>query len=141
MRNRIASILSILLLSCLAMGCGEGYGKTPSVYTARGKVAMQNGKAVTGAYIKFIPTSLEGVEAEAELADDGTFTLKAIGGKEGAVPGAYKVVLDVSTPSARPAAKTNDAKRVIPKTYLSRETTPLTAEIKPEDNNFTFTLK
>lgn len=141
MRHQTAAAMAAALASFLAMGCGAEYGKTPNVYPAHGKVVLPSGKAVTGAYIKFVPTTLEGVEAEAEIEEDGRFSLKAIGEKEGAVPGTYKVFLDVAAASPRPAAKTSLARRIIPRAYRKRDTTPLVAEVKAEPNHFTFTLR
>lgn len=137
-------LVSVSVVSVLALtltGCGSQHGKTPDVHPARGTVKLASGKAVSNAYIKFVPTSLEGVEAEGEIDNTGDFTLKAIGGKEGAVPGSYKVYIDVATPMPKLAGKTSEAKRLVPSAYTNRNATPLVAEVKAEDNQFNFVLK
>lgn len=137
-------LVSISIVSFLALvltGCGPQHGKAPGTHSARGTVKLASGKAVSNAYIKFVPTSLEGVEAEGEIDNDGAFTLSAIGDKAGAVPGTYKVVIDVATPMVKLAGKASEAKRLVPSTYTNRNTTPLTAEVKAQDNEFHFVLK
>lgn len=140
LRRPVGMLVLVCVLLPLASGCGDSYGKTPSAYSVEGKVLAQ-GKPVTGAYVRFIPTELGGVEAEAELQADGSFVLKSIGDKAGGVPGKYKVFLDVDAPSSRPASVTRAAKAAIPSKYRNRDTTPLLAEIKTGDNRFTFELK
>jgi hypothetical protein len=133
--------LFLPFVAVVAAGCSTGYGKAPGVYPATGKVVDAKGKPVRGAYVKLMPMQLEGVQAEGELKSDGTFVLSAIGDKEGAVPGKYKVCLDPNAPSARPAGETAAGKSAIPKAYWAPETTPLTVEVKAESNEFVLTVK
>jgi hypothetical protein len=126
-----------ILLSTL--GCSSG--GPPRSYAARGTVTLPDGKPAKGAYVRFFPTTPEGVEAEAELDDQGNFVLKSIGDKEGAVPGTYKVCIDPASPSPRPAAVTSAAKSAIPRSYWTVSSTPITLDVKTEDNEFKIKLK
>ena len=139
MHLRHAVLLLLLAVPCV--GCGPSFGTPPGMYPARGTVTLANGKPATGALIRFVPMSLEGVETYTELNEDGSFVLKTVADRDGAVPSRYKVYFDTDSASPRPPAKTAAAKQAIPRAYLKAETTPLVLEVKPEENTFAVKLK
>jgi hypothetical protein len=87
-----------LLLGCLlavGLGCGS-----PKFVPVSGKVTL-NGKALPGATVSFeplgaddSPSSLPGSVGKTNA--EGAFTLKAVGGQGGAVPGKHRVRIVVA---------------------------------------------
>ena len=125
--------LTFALLACL-VGCGGG--KTATV---NGRVKMKDGSDVSvlaGYSLTFEP--VEGkTSAVGDINADGTFKLSTFGADDGAVPGKYRVA--INQPS-NPDPDKPPTKSKLPAKYANLETSGLTAEIKPGQNNIELEL-
>lgn len=80
-----------MLVPILALlGCGDG--RPPRVPVA-GTVLI-DGKPLTHGFVRFIPTGAR--PSQAELDENGQFTLTCFGGQDGAVFGEHAIVVDGS---------------------------------------------
>ncbi|NQT40391.1 MAG: carboxypeptidase regulatory-like domain-containing protein [Planctomycetes bacterium] len=125
----------------LVVGCSGG-----DVGHVSGRVAV-GGKPVTKGAIVF-ENPQAGISVNAELADDGTYTVRSHQ-REGLPPGTYQVAVRptafggeeaplVTDPNAQPSVAKSD----IPEKYQSVATSGLTATVKKGDNPpFDFDLK
>lgn len=83
-------------LSLLVTGCSSDPKSMPppDTMSVTGKALQPSGQPITGGRIRFSPvTGADGAEAYADIKSDGTFTLQSFGGRDGAMPGTYKVAL------------------------------------------------
>jgi hypothetical protein len=123
-------IVFLLGLSMLSLGCGNPAANMPSPETVAvtGKAVKADGSPITSGSIRFaIP---DGPGAHSELKADGTFALKSFGGKEGAMPGKYKVYLD------------SKALGNMDKKFLDEKTTTVNVEITKDTKDVgTITFK
>lgn len=136
-RAPIAALLGIAGL--FAAGCGSQFASPPRTYPVRGKVVLKNGQVPRAGLVSFHPQGI-GVEASAELDENGTFVVKTFGEQEGTVPGKYKISINPSWPTARPKDAVAQAKRVVPRKYWSGDTTDIVREVKTEDNVFEISI-
>lgn len=90
------TLLLGLLLVTLA-GCGTNAASMPPPATTivTGKALKPNGSPITGGRIRFAPAEggNGGAESYADIKSDGSFTMQSFGGKDGTMPGTYKVSL------------------------------------------------
>jgi hypothetical protein len=153
--TRLWNVLLLLSLStCLAAcaGCGP---RGPQTVPVSGKVTF-DGKPVTAGTIMFWPNSGEAV-ASGQLGPDGSYRLTTHPNAEGAVPGVYRVTIAVNADDPALAAKAAGKQRelgplagpvrplvqvpgTVPLSYGDRQTSPLTAEVKPGPNTIDFNL-
>jgi hypothetical protein len=128
-------LLSLAGVMLIAAGCDKG----PRVYSVTGSVKIKGNPAPEKTRVNFAPVG--GGELAAGLVDaSGNYKLYfGNEGKEGALPGKYKVFLapDASSeaymsgpPSGVPGVPSAGP---IPKEYLSGDSSPLTVEV-PESN-------
>ena len=85
-----------LALYLLAAGCSSDPKSMapPETLVVTGKAVQPGGQPITGGRIRFSPVEgAQGAEAYADIKSDGTFTLQSFGGRDGAMPGTYKVAL------------------------------------------------
>ena len=85
-----------LSLFLLVAGCSSGAKSIapPETIVVTGKAVQPSGQPITGGRIRFFPAEgAAGAEAYADIKSDGTFTLQSFGGRDGALPGTYKVSL------------------------------------------------
>ncbi len=109
-----------LFLIALAVGCGVDPTSMapPETIVVKGKAVQPSGQAIAGGRIRFSPAyGAQGAEAYAEIGPDGGFTLQSFGGKDGVMPGTYKVAVSGKATTGL-AAK-----------YQSPETSTLVVEI------------
>lgn len=129
------SLLSVAAALLVAVGCDKG----PNVYAVTGKVTIKGTPAPENTRVNFEPVG--GGELAAGMVDAaGNYKLYyGNEGREGAMPGKYKVYLapDASSeaymsgpPSGVPGMPSAGP---IPKEYLSGQTSPLTVDV-PESN-------
>lgn len=90
----------------------------PETIVVTGKAIQPGGQPINGGRIRFSPVyGAAGAESYAEIRPDGSFTLQSFGGRDGAMPGVYKVALS------------GKAMLGIAPRYQDPETSPLKIEI------------
>jgi hypothetical protein len=93
-----ASVMSWALV--VATGCSGGSASVE----AKGKLTWDDGKPITGANVRFVPTEAGKPEAVGFTDANGDFALKTQG-KDGAAPGDYQVaVIKTATAATMPEA-------------------------------------
>jgi hypothetical protein len=130
--------LTVLVLMAVSSGCGE---KTDAV-PVTGKVSYKGEPLKTGT-VMLVPEG-GGAAATGEIQADGTFKLTTFSKDDGAVPGDYKVMVQVfPEPDAGgglPGMEFGNEKPPIPEKYMDPMRTDLTATIKDSDNNLDLQL-
>lgn len=136
----------VAVVIAAAVGCG---GDQLPLVDAGGTVTYR-GEPVSGANVLFVPDGGAN-PAVGRTGDQGEFTL-AVQGRQGAVPGAYKVAITAAeyTREVSDAEfdEMNDAQIDamtlwhVPKEYANVRSSNLTATVSedPEENDFTFDL-
>ena len=127
----------LLWLSCVTCGlsvwgCAPGYPNTAPV---QGRVTL-DGKPLVGAEIRFV--SSEGRAATGQVERDGMYRLMTFQPDDGAVPGAYRVVVQ-SPQVAGPMGEV--PLMAIPEHYADPETSGLTATVNAGFNSIDFNLE
>lgn len=138
-------LLGIVTLGALP-GCSDpdAAPATLQTYPVKGKVLLADGKPLTTGVVVFALPE-KGMEFEAPLESDGSFTLKSSYG-DGVPEGSYKIRIqrDVSKPAA-PKARTSRkpaANLGYDPKYGDESTSGLTAVVKPSPNEIEpFTLE
>ena len=87
MNTRRVAIVPVLVGLLLLAGCPGP--KKASVYSVTGKVTVE-GKPLIGCVILFAPVGT-GSTASGAIGPDGSYKLSTDGGRQGALPGKYKV--------------------------------------------------
>src|SRR4051794_37410421 len=125
--------LSIAVLACL-LGCGGG--KTARV---SGRVKWKDGSDVSVLAGYSLTFEAEGGKTSAvgELDRDGTFKLSTFGANDGAMPGKYRVAINAPN---NPDPDKPPTRSKLPAKYANLETSGLTAEVKPGQNNIELEL-
>jgi len=126
--------LALAALACLA-GCGES--KTAPV---NGRVKLKDGSDVSVLAGYSVSFEAEGGKTSAvgEFDRDGTFKLSTFGANDGAVPGKYRVAIN---PPPNPDPDKPPTKSKLPPKYENLNSSGLTAEIKPGQNNIELELE
>jgi hypothetical protein len=127
------SALAVGVLACL-VGCGGG--KTAPV---NGRVKLKGGSDVSvlaGYSLTFEPVDGK-TSAVGEINRDGTFKLSTFGANDGAVPGKYRVAINQPT---SPDPDKPPTKSKLPARYENLDSSGLTAEVKPGQNNIELEL-
>jgi len=141
-------MLSAAALLGLAVGCGR---LLPPVAPVSGAVT-RGGKPVTQGIVSFLPE--KGRMGVGPIGSDGRFTITTFTTGDGAVIGPHQVTIEAYTQGFGPkppatASAADDTEVVhasgpvvwlVPETYASPQTTPLTAEVKPGTNVIDFTI-
>jgi len=128
--HRLNTWACIGLVTAAALaGCGGTDSSRLPTAKVIGTVTVQ-GQPVTSGTITFFPVS-GGKHALGSLGADGSFTLSTYEAQDGAVLGAHKVVIQV--PKMGPDGAPVPGADRIPPSYAASETTPLTVEVK-QDN-------
>lgn len=152
------SVLALLLLATVAIGCSDSAPDRPATVAATGKVTYKN-EPVEGATVTFVPQ--DGGHAAVGVTDaSGAFSLMTFVADDGAVPGSYKVKVakfDASQqapagdasglgedqmPSGDVASQASAPKNLLPDKYANVSTSGLTATVgeSPDENVFDFSL-
>lgn len=130
-----------------ALGCGAPADK---LHPVTGRV-LANGKPAAGAIVTFHPETSAGPDSIISTGvanDDGTFTLTT-GSGQGAKEGKYVVTVYWGGPPKKQADKVSttsiggiDSPDVFGGKYMTRDKSPLRADVKPGDNKLeAFDLK
>jgi hypothetical protein len=137
---RLSPVVSMFLAVAMtvAVGCG---GSTDAV-PVTGKVSYK-GQPLTNGTILLIPEG-QGQAPTGMIQPDGTFKLTTYKKDDGAVPGNYKVVVQVfpeeGDAMGLPGMEFGNAKPPIPEKYMDASRTDLTVVIKESDNNLDLQL-
>lgn len=117
-----------IALCCLGLvGCGNSITSMgpPETVVVTGKAVLASGQPITGARIRFAPAEgATGAESYADLKADGTFTLQSFGGKDGTMPGTYRVAVYGKGATSVPAKLQNVESSTI-KIEITKETRDL----------------
>jgi len=134
-RNEWLLGLTLLGLTCLT-GCEAGVGAVPVKGTAK-----YDGQPLTSGTVQFVPTG-DGMAAMGQIQPDGSFQLTTQLADDGALPGQYKVSVQVFPDPASggggmglPGAEFGDAEPPIPVRYNNPETSGLTATVTDSGEN------
>lgn len=115
----IATLAMLCAISLFTLGCGES---GPKVVPVSGKVII-DGKPLSFGYIRFVPE--QGRASDAQIASDGTFSLRYSAERMGAVPGVHRVEV-----AANEVLSSSRVKWHAPKAYASLGTSDLTQTIE-----------
>lgn len=107
MKTNRMLLLGAALLTVI--GCGGGASTIP----IKGKLVFDDGKPVSGASIRFVPTGEKGRMANGYSSKDGTFELTTINAGDGAQPGDYVVVVSKIPASKGPSTSSDPTKDMI----------------------------
>jgi hypothetical protein len=123
-----------LVLLVFLVGCGES--KTAPV---SGRVKLKDGSDVSVLAGYSLTFEAEGGKTSAvgELDRDGAFRLSTFGANDGAMPGKYRVAI---SPPNNPDPDKPPTRSKLPAKYANLETSGLTAEVKPGQNNIELEL-
>lgn len=126
--------LALAVLACLT-GCGES--KTAPV---NGRVKLKDGSDVSVLAGYSLTFEAEGGKTSAvgDVNADGTFQLSTFGANDGAIPGKYRVAI-AHPPNPDPDKPPTKSK--LPAKYANLDSSGLTAEIKPGQNNIELELE
>jgi hypothetical protein len=125
-----------LTLAVLAGLVGCGGGKTAPV---NGRVKLKDGSDVSVLAGYSLTFEAEGGKTSAvgEVDRDGAFKLSTFGANDGAMPGKYRVAIN---PPNNPDPDKPPTRSKLPARYANLETSGLTAEVKPGQNNIELEL-
>ncbi len=143
-----AAMLSLAAMLGLVVGCGRSL---PTVAPVSGAVT-RGGKPVTQGIVSFLPE--KGRMGVGPIGSDGRFTITTFTTGDGAVIGPHQVTIEAYTQGFGPKPPANgsatDAAEgvhasgpvawLVPETYASPQTTPLTAEVKLGTNVIDFAI-
>ena len=91
----------LLSLAVLTLGCGGSAGpEPPKTHPVTGTVLWKKGEPVRGGLVEFRPTGDNPHTTNAEIGEDGKFTVGTLAGKkrvEGAQEGKYTVVVLITS--------------------------------------------
>ena len=116
-------------------GCGGPTKAT--IYPVKGKLTKGGQPLVGNVRITFLPADPKLPGSLADVGPDGTFTAKCVDGRDGAVAGQHKIILEVlmrpedysrGNAGPPPAAPFPDA-------YKTAATTPKQVEVKASTDN------
>ena len=132
MRTSLAKLVALAaLLVGPCWGCGSSSGTLAPLIAVKGKVTYK-GQPVTKGVVEFEPEGY-GRPAKGQLQSDGTFELTTFKPRDGVVAGAHRISISEFDKSL--------AKDRALRKYGSPITSRLTAEVSPENIEFTFDLK
>ncbi|MBN1394170.1 MAG: hypothetical protein JW959_04035 [Pirellulales bacterium] len=145
--DRRVVLASAAFAAALAMfsGCGPD---RPTTAPVGGKITYQ-GKPVAEGTIIFYPK--HGRLAIGKIGPDGAYRLTTFTSNDGAAPGLYVVTIEAKQVSGgyQPKSLEDELKKgfgaptiiwLAPQIYAERETSTLTAEVKPGENTIDFDL-
>lgn len=130
----------VACLAIFATGCSSG---NPETFPAAGKVTYK-GATLQSGIVQLVPDG-SGNAATGQIQTDGTFKLGTFEKEDGAVPGKYKVSVQVFPPEGEgaglPGQEFGKKEPPIPLKYLNASSSGLTADITSGENNIVLDLK
>lgn len=149
--------LSMSFLSLFLFGCGSS-----GPIAVKGQVKFEDGKPVSQASIRFVPSGEAGRMATGYTGKDGTFDLTTFNQGDGVIPAEYVVVVSKAASVTMPApptttdpaetarlmkewyAKNRTAKQIedpVPVVYNNEKTSPLKWKVDSASTNINLTIK
>ena len=122
--------LFILLVSTLA-GCGPTQVPT---YPVSGFVKFSDGQPVRSGTVEF-QSKEHGTTATGTIRDDGAFTLGTYSSHDGAAAGEHRVIVVQLIIGDGISVHHRDHGRAVPTRFGDYDTSNLTAEVQPQDDN------
>jgi hypothetical protein len=140
MLARKAIQVGLMLALLTGAGCGE---RVPPLIEVEG-VVLLDGNPLAGVLVEFVPDDAEGHRlpfSNGQTDDNGRYQLRCENDQPGAVLGPHKVT--IRRPSVRPApdAPPPAAGPAIPLVYQSVLETPLTVEVRADQQGYLLSLK
>jgi hypothetical protein len=125
--------LAIAIL--LTIGCGA---TGPEMMPVSGKVT-QNGNPVAEAKILLHPQQQlpTGIPLPMAISDErGDFKVTSLSNGDGALPGMYRVTVELRAPSKSGEETIRDGRHLLPLRYSDPATSDLVREVKPGENRW-----
>jgi hypothetical protein len=126
-----------VLVFVFALLAGLGCGKAVTTYKVKGTVTYKE-KALTTGVVAFHHTDAKSPLVTGDIHPDGTFELTTIKPGDGDAAGEYRVTVTSMTPGHGVEGVDQDYRPpqpLIPLKYMRLVETPLTATVKPQDDN------
>lgn len=120
----------------LALGCNA----SEEIYPVKGTVVFEDGSPVMFGDIEF-QASLEPINARGKIQRDGSFTMGTRSSNDGALVGEHKVVIVQAVTNHFNLDVVHDHGHIADPMYSSYQTTELTVDVKPEENNINLVVK
>jgi hypothetical protein len=129
-------------------GCASGDRPIP----IKGTVTL-DGSPVAGATVLFVPTDANRRPASGWTDTDGLFELTTFAQADGALPGAYRVVITKFEGKSAPKVekdpneyygkkyKNSNRKSLLPEAYGDEAKTPLTCQVPPDQQPVALAMK
>lgn len=119
----------VLVGACLLFtGCGGGGKPQARVFAVNGKLT-KGGQPLAGVRINFVPVDPTLPTSMAVAEASGEFVLKCLDGRDGAVAGKHKVVLEVVRGPEDYGSKTAPV-IPFPQSFMTAATSPQEVEVK-----------
>lgn len=130
-RIRLSALLLLMMTVAAVSGCGDSRSQV------HGKVTLPDGSPAVGVVVSFQEPTLS-LGATGVTDASGEYELHSEVPGDGAPVGKYKVA--VFQPGPEDSSQ-QDPPRIFPKRYENRDTSTLSFEVKPGDNEFNIQLQ
>lgn len=110
------------------------------MYPTAGKVVFSDGQPVRTGTVEFESVKF-GTTATGTIRDDGSFVLGTYSSSDGAAAGKHRVIVMQLIIADGVTKHGHDHGRPVPPNYGRYETSGLTAEVLPQQNQLVLTLK
>ena len=135
LRKRTSDLLAVLALLAAA-GCGQS--DRPSTYPVHGAVTL-DGNPLSFGGVRFV--SDDGRLAKAKIQSDGSYTLSTFEDGDGAIPGSYRISVQVRKMKEETADRPAwPGPSLIPEKYEDPTTSGLQFEVVPGENQYDIEL-
>jgi hypothetical protein len=124
---RLLSSVAIALTLALGLGCSSSR-KGPPLAATKGRVTYPDGAPAAGIKLVFTPTANGLIVLEAVPAANGAFSIRTLGGKDGAATGTYRVSFEPA-PEPESRAVSVAALRKIPRRLMDADSTNLEVKV------------
>ena len=124
------SLLCVLLVVFLCVGCTRNNPKFEKTVSVRGTVVLASGSPLAGGLITFHPKDLTKGEARGTIGSDGRFEMGTYGKSDGVMLGTYTVTVEPMVYDK--SGNLRPVNLPIPKKYTSADSSDLTVEITGE---------
>jgi hypothetical protein len=127
--TRLATLCMLAAIAVATIGCGDG---RPDRAPVSGQVLI-DGKPLTHGFVRFVPKGSR--PSQAELDENGRFTLSCYGEQDGVVPGVHRVEVNGSE-----YLSSTEILWHAPKKYASFRFSPLTQEVTEATDSMVINL-
>ena len=133
--NQVRLLISLAAVCMLTVLNGCRGEQPPKCYPVRGQVKFNNQPAAE-AQVVFHPVST-GVDMPRPIAvcdSEGKFELNTFGGKDGAVPGEYRITVELRAPQDVGGELVRQGPNLMPPRYADPQSSGLTFTVQPAPN-------